>query len=92
VGTSVRFQLAEAMKTIDLEQLATLETMNPAPLAPWPPSVFAGISIDTDCEEPSDKAAALLDALETVVDSDAAASNTEMGAAAVMPVHSILVQ
>ena len=48
---------------------------------PWAPSVFTEISIDIDREVASEKAAALLDALDTVVYSDAAASNTEMWAA-----------
>jgi ribonuclease HI len=84
VGTSARFPLAEAMKTMDLRQLETLETINPAPLAPWAPPVFAEISINTEREEASERAAALLDTPDTVVYSDASATGGQTGAAAVM--------
>lgn len=84
VGTSARFPLAEAMKTMDLGRLETLETINPAPLAPWTPPVFAEINIDTDREEASEKAAALLDTPDAVVYSDASATGGQTGAAAVM--------
>ena len=84
VGTSARFPLAEAMKTMDLGRLEALETINPSPLAPWAPPVFAEISIDTDREEASERAAALLDTPDMVVYSDASATGGQTGAAAVM--------
>jgi hypothetical protein len=43
------------MKTMHLERLKTLETINPAPLAPWAPSTFTEISIDTDREEAGER-------------------------------------
>jgi hypothetical protein len=46
---------------MDLGRLETLETIDPATLAPWAPSAFAEISIDTDREEASERATALLD-------------------------------
>jgi ribonuclease HI len=46
--------------------------------------VFAEISIDTDREEASERAAALLDTPDTVVYSDSSATGGQTGAAAVM--------
>jgi hypothetical protein len=48
VGSSARFPLAESMKTMDLERLDALETIDPKPLRPWSPPAFAEIRIDLD--------------------------------------------
>lgn len=42
VGSQPRFPLAESMKTMRLEQLDRLETIDPKPMAPWKPPGFFG--------------------------------------------------
>jgi hypothetical protein len=87
VGSSARFPLAESMKTMDLERLDALETIDPKPLRPWSPPAFAEIRIDLDRDRASDNAAALLAEPGAVVYSDASASQDHLGAAAVILNH-----
>ena len=72
------------MKTMRLEQLDGLKTINPKPMTPWKPSGFVEIDIEPDREKVKDKATALQASSNMVVFSDASGQNNHLGAAAVM--------
>jgi DNA repair protein RadC len=87
VGSKPRFPLAESIKTIRLEQLDRLETINLKPMAPWKPSGFMEINIKLDQEKAKDKATALQASSNMVVFLDASGQNNQLGVAAVMLDH-----
>jgi hypothetical protein len=62
------------MKTMGLERLDDLETIDPRPLAPWDPPVFEEINIDSDRDSASAKAVTLMATPSAVVYSDASAN------------------
>ena len=62
-----KFPLAEAMKTMDLEQIQHLETIEPKPLKPWRQPIFYKIDIDCDREKAIDKVIALMNTPEKVI-------------------------
>jgi ribonuclease HI len=82
-GTNPRLPLAEAMKTLDLERLNTLETIDPNPQPPWTRSAFEEIDIDVDRERASEKAAVFWSNPSNAVYCDASACQNQLGAAAV---------
>ena len=84
VGTGPRFPLAEVLRTMNLERLDALETIDPSPLAPWDPPVFEDINIDLDRDEAEKKAMALMETPGIVIYSDASADQNCLGAAAVI--------
>lgn len=87
VGSQPRFPLAESMKTMRLEQLDGLETIDPKPMAPWKPPGFLEIDIEPDREKAKDKATALQASSNMVVFSDASGQNNQLGAATVILDH-----
>ncbi|XP_024085694.1 uncharacterized protein LOC106673621 [Cimex lectularius] len=87
IGSRPRFPLAESMKTMRLEQLDGLETIDPKPMIPWDPPGFVEIDIEPDRERAKDKATALQASSNMVVFSDASGQNNHLGAAAVMLDH-----
>jgi hypothetical protein len=72
------------MKTIDLEQVQHLETIDPKPLKPWRQPAPDKIDIDSDREKAINKVIALINTLEKVIYSDALAKKSNLGAAAVI--------
>ncbi|THC88516.1 hypothetical protein EYZ11_012034 [Aspergillus tanneri] len=78
-----RFPLAQTIKTMNLERLDAVETIDPKPLAPWIPPAFAEIDIEPDRQKAKEKAAALRATTNTIVYSDASGQNNQLGAAAV---------
>jgi hypothetical protein len=50
IGTSSCFPLAEALKTMNLERLDELETIDPSPLPPWRTEHLAEVEIGSDRE------------------------------------------
>ncbi|KAF7184036.1 hypothetical protein CNMCM7691_004595 [Aspergillus felis] len=48
IGTSSRFPLAEALKTMNLERLDELETIDPSPLPPWRTEPLTEVEIGSD--------------------------------------------
>lgn len=83
VGSSSRFPLAEALKTMSLERLRELEMIDPTPLPPWRPEAFSKIEIEPDRETAIEKAEALHSHSDIVIYSDASGRQGHLGAAAV---------
>jgi ribonuclease HI len=83
VGTRCRFPLAESMKTMNVEQLDGLETIDPKPICPWSLPAFVEIDIEPDRDKAKDEATALAASPGIVVYSDASGRNNQLGAAAV---------
>jgi len=75
------------MKTMDLQRLSSLETIDPKPLKPWNTPAFEEIRIDPDRDRAICEATALAASSGTVVYSDASASQDHLGAAAVILDH-----
>lgn len=75
------------MKTMALEQLNGLETINPKPAAPWKPPAFKEIDINPDRETAEKNAAALLVTPHRAIYSDASGHDNQLGAAAVALDH-----
>lgn len=48
VGSYARFPLAEALKTMDVDRLRELETIDPRPLPPWRTNAFTEIELEND--------------------------------------------
>ncbi|CDM32442.1 hypothetical protein DTO013E5_8945 [Penicillium roqueforti] len=48
IGSYARFPLAEALKTMDLQRLNELETIDPQPLPPWRLDPFVEIEVGSD--------------------------------------------
>lgn len=81
VGSYARFPLAEALKTMDLDMLAKLETMHPKPLPPWQCEVFAEVEIEPDREVARERAETIMTRTDVVVYSDASGRQGHVGAA-----------
>jgi hypothetical protein len=75
------------MKTMDLERLNALETIDPKPLKPWNTPAFEEIRIEPDRDRAIYDAAARVASSGTVVYSDASATQDHVGAAAVILDH-----
>ncbi|THC88360.1 hypothetical protein EYZ11_012191 [Aspergillus tanneri] len=78
-----RFPLAETMRTMDLDRLQALETIDPRPLAPWRTPAFTEIDIEHDREKAKAKALAREMTNSITVFSDASGQHNQLGAAAV---------
>ncbi|KAJ5737344.1 uncharacterized protein N7483_002469 [Penicillium malachiteum] len=52
IGSHARFPLAEALKTMDVDRLKELETIDLYPLPPWRTNVFSEIELERDREVP----------------------------------------
>ncbi|KAF7136975.1 hypothetical protein CNMCM5793_006679 [Aspergillus hiratsukae] len=83
IGTSSRFPLAEALKTMNLERLDELETIDPSPPPPWRIESFAEIEIGSDRETAVERAEATRSTSDIVVYSDASGREGHLGAAVV---------
>ncbi|OGE46890.1 hypothetical protein PENARI_c093G11063, partial [Penicillium arizonense] len=83
VGSYARFPLAEALKTMNLERLDELETIDPRPLPPWRVESFTEIEIGLDRETARERAETIGSASTIVVYSDASGREGHLGAAAV---------
>jgi ribonuclease HI len=81
---SPQFPLVEAMRTLDLDQLRRLEKIDPTPPEPWRRSRFVNIEIETDGKKAIRNANDLMRDPSRVVFSDASATKSSHGAAAVM--------
>ena len=56
VGSYARFPLAEALKTMDVDRLKELETIDPRPLPPWRTNTFSEIELERDREVAQERA------------------------------------
>jgi len=83
VGSYARFPLAEALKTMDVDKLNELETIDPRPLPPWRVNPFAEIEIGHDRETARERAEAARNTTNIVVYSDASGREGHLGAAVV---------
>jgi ribonuclease HI len=83
IGSSSRFPLAEALKTMNLERLNELETIDPSPLPPWRAEPFTEIEIGSDRETATQQAEAARSTSDIVVYSDASGREGHLGAAVV---------
>jgi ribonuclease HI len=83
IGTSSRFPLAEALKTMNLERLDELETIEPSPLPPWRAEPFTVIDVGSDRETAVERAEAARSTSDIVVYSDASGRESYLGAAVV---------
>jgi hypothetical protein len=83
IGSYSRFPLAEALKTMSLERLDRLETIDPRPLAPWRPDAFKEVEIEPDREIAIEKTLATRAISDIVVYSDASGHHGHLGAAVV---------
>jgi ribonuclease HI len=83
VPSYARFPLAEALKTMDLERLDELETIDPRPLPPWRAESFTEIEVEPDRETARERAEAVRATSDLVVYSDASGRDGHLGAAVV---------
>ena len=83
IGSHARFPLAEALKTMSLERLNRLETIDPRPLPPWRPEAFEEIDIEPDREIARERAGTVRSTSDIVVYSDASGHHDHLGAAVV---------
>lgn len=83
IGTSSRFPLAEALKTMNLERLDELETIDPSPLPPWRTEPLTEVEIGSDWETAVERAEATRSTSDIVVYSDASGREGHLGAAIV---------
>ena len=83
IGSYARFPLAEALKTMDLQRLNELETIDPRTLAPWRVDPFEKIEIDSDGEVARGRAEDIRSKSDIVVYSDASGRDGHLGAAVV---------
>ncbi|KAF7118717.1 hypothetical protein CNMCM5793_008337 [Aspergillus hiratsukae] len=83
IGTSSRFPLAEALKTMNLERLDELETIDPSPLPPWRTEPLTEVEIGSDRETAVERAEATRSTSDIVVYSDASGREGHLGAAIV---------
>ncbi|KAJ5111881.1 hypothetical protein NUU61_001511 [Penicillium alfredii] len=83
VGSYARFPLAEAMKTMDVDRLNELETIDPRPLPPWRTKAFLEIELELDRETARERAESTRETSEVVVYSDASGRKGHLGAAIV---------
>jgi hypothetical protein len=71
------------MKTMKVEQLDGLETIDPTPITPWESPPFIEIDIEPERDKANEKATALLASPRAVIYSDASGKKGLLGAAAV---------
>ncbi|KAJ5240343.1 reverse transcriptase [Penicillium citrinum] len=83
VGSYARFPLAEALKTMNVDRLNELETIDPRPLPPWRVDPFTEIEIGHDRETARERAETVRNATDIVVYSDASGREGHLGAAVV---------
>jgi ribonuclease HI len=83
IRSYARFPLAEALKTMDLDRLNELETIDPQPLPPWCGDAFAGIEIELDRETARERAETATSTSDVIVYSDASGREDHLGAAVV---------
>jgi ribonuclease HI len=83
IGNYARFPLAEALKTMDLQGLVELETIDPSPLAPWRDEPFTEIEVGSNRETALERADTARSASDIVVYSDASGREGYLGAAVV---------
>ncbi|OQE11161.1 hypothetical protein PENFLA_c080G07693 [Penicillium flavigenum] len=83
IGSYARFPLAEAIKTMNIERLNELETIDPRPLPLWRLDPFAEIEIGSDREIAAQKAETTRSTSDVVAYSDASSRQDHLGAAAV---------
>ncbi|CDM38421.1 Probable transposable element [Penicillium roqueforti FM164] len=83
IGSYARFPLAEALKTMDVDRLNELETIDPRPLPPWRKDAFVEIELEPDRERARDRAESAKDTSDIVVYSDASGREGHLGAAVV---------
>jgi ribonuclease HI len=81
VGSYARFPLAEALKTMEVDRLNELETIDPRPLPPWRPDAFTEIELEHDQETARERAQAAGNKSDIVVYSDASGREGHLGAA-----------
>ena len=72
------------MKTMQLEQLDRLESIDPKLMAPWIPPAFAEIDIKPDRKKAKDNALALHTTSDTIIYSNVLGHNNHLSAAAVV--------
>jgi ribonuclease HI len=83
IGNYARFPLAEALKTMDLQRLDELETIDPSPLPPWRAETFTEIEVGSDRESAIERAETARSISDIVVYSDASGREGHLGAAVV---------
>lgn len=83
IGSYARFPLAEALKTMNVDRLNDLETIDPRPLPPWRAEAFTEIEIGPDRETARDRAETVRSTSDIVVYSDASGREGHLGAAVV---------
>ncbi|KUM55793.1 hypothetical protein ACN42_g11443 [Penicillium freii] len=80
VGSYARFPLAEALKTMDVDRLNELETIDPRPLPPWRSDAFTEIELEHDREAARERAESTRNTSDIVVYSDASGREGHLGA------------
>jgi hypothetical protein len=83
IGSYVRFPLAEALKTMNLDRLNDLETMDPRPLPPWRTESFTEIENELDRESARDPAETVRSTSDIIVYSDVFGQEGHLGAVVV---------
>lgn len=83
IGSYARFPLAEALKTMDIERLNELETIDQRPLPPWRLDPFVEIEVNSDREVAREQAESIRSTSNIVVYSDASGRDGHLGAAVV---------
>ncbi|KAI2732880.1 hypothetical protein DTO013E5_9601 [Penicillium roqueforti] len=83
VGSYARFPLAEALKTMDVDRLNELETIDPSPLPPWRANAFSEIELGSDREIARGRADSVRNMSDIVVYSDASGREDHLGTAIV---------
>ncbi|KAI3043038.1 hypothetical protein CBS147353_11848 [Aspergillus niger] len=84
VGARCRFPLAESMKTMKLEQLDGLETIDLTLMTLWEATPFVETDIESDRDKAQEKATALLASPSAVIYTDTSGKKGILGAAAVI--------
>lgn len=77
-----RFPLAEALKTISLERLREIETIDPTRFPPWRPEAISKIEIGPDRGVAIEQAEAARSTSDIIVYSDSSGRQGHLGAAA----------
>ncbi|KAJ9482792.1 hypothetical protein VN97_g10631 [Penicillium thymicola] len=80
-----RFPLAEVLKTMDVNRLNELETIDPHPLPPWRPDAFAKIELEHDRETARERADSARNTSDIVVYSEVSGREGHLGAAIAAP-------
>ena len=81
MGSYARFPLAEALKTMDIDRLNELETIDPRPIPPWRTDTFSEIELECDREIARERADSVRNMSDIVVYSDASGREGHLGAA-----------